>query len=101
MTKIIYIPKADHTQIEKLKANFDQITFKNMKANMGSADRIIRTLAAITIGILYFAGAISGTVAFVLLGLAVIFMITSVIGFCPLYLPFGLATFKGKGKPGK
>jgi hypothetical protein len=101
MTKIIYIPKADHTQIEKRKGNLVQIILRYMKANMGSADRVIRTLTAITIGILYFAGAISGTVAIALLGLAVIFIITSVIRFCPLYLPFGLSTWKGKSTSGK
>ncbi len=63
-----------------------------MKKNMGSADRTIRVLAAILIAGLYLAGKISGTTATVLLLLAGIFILTSFISFCPLYLPFKLST---------
>lgn len=63
-----------------------------MKANMGSTDKVIRILAAILIGVLYFMQLISGTTATILLILAGIFIITSFISFCPLYLPFGLST---------
>lgn len=65
-----------------------------MKPNMGSIDRIVRILAAIVVGILYFSEIISGTVAIVLLTLAGIFILTSMVSFCPLYLPFGLSTRK-------
>ncbi|MFN8236867.1 MAG: DUF2892 domain-containing protein [Chitinophagales bacterium] len=65
-----------------------------MKANMGTIDRIARVLVAVIIGILYFTGVISGTLAIVLLVLAGIFLLTSVVSFCPLYLPFGLSTKK-------
>jgi small-conductance mechanosensitive channel len=63
-----------------------------MKTNMGTIDRIIRTVLAILVGVLYFTGQISGTVAIVLGVLAVIFLLTSFISFCPLYLPFGIST---------
>lgn len=63
-----------------------------MKANMGSVDKIIRVVAAILIGVLYYMGIISGTVAIVLGVVAAIFIATSFISFCPLYLPFGIST---------
>ena len=65
-----------------------------MKANMGNTDKIIRILAAILIGVLYFMQLISGTLAIVLLIVAVVFILTSFMSFCPLYLPFGLSTVK-------
>ena len=67
-----------------------------MKKNMGSADRVIRFLIAALIGVLYFTEVISGTFGLVLLILAVIFLITSFISFCPLYWPFGISTCKKK-----
>lgn len=63
-----------------------------MKVNMGSADRIIRLLAAVVIAILYFTGRIEGTLGIVLLFLAAVFALTSFISFCPLYAPFGFST---------
>ena len=65
-----------------------------MKKNMGSADRVIRILVAVVIAILYFTNQISGTTAIILGVLAVIFLATGFIGFCPLYLPFGISTTK-------
>ena len=65
-----------------------------MKANIGTLDRIIRVLVAVVIAILYFTGVVSGTAAMVLLILAGVFVLTSLIKFCPLYLPFGLSTKK-------
>ena len=67
-----------------------------MKANMGSTDKIIRILIAIVIGVLYYTGTISGTLALVLGVFAVIFVLTSLISFCPLYLPMGISTCKKK-----
>ena len=63
-----------------------------MKKNMGNADRIIRIIIAAIIGILYFTNIISGTLAIVLLVLSVVFFLTSIISFCPLYTIFGLKT---------
>ena len=65
-----------------------------MTKNLGTVDRIIRFVAAVVIGILYFTGVISGTLAIVLGVLAVILLVTSIIGFCPLYAPFKLSTIK-------
>lgn len=65
-----------------------------MTKNMGTIDRIIRFVIAVAVGVLYFTGAISGTLAIILGVLAVIFLATSVIGFCPLYVPFKLSTVK-------
>ncbi|WP_340154010.1 DUF2892 domain-containing protein [uncultured Marivirga sp.] len=63
-----------------------------MKANMGSADKTVRIILAIAVGVLYYFGVISGTLAIILGVLAVIFVATSFISFCPLYLPFGIST---------
>ena len=65
-----------------------------MKKNMGSTDEIIRILIALVIGVLYYTETISGTTAIVLGAFAIIFLITSFISFCPLYLPFGINTSK-------
>ncbi len=65
-----------------------------MKTNMGSADRIIRLLAAVVIGYLYATDVISGTVAVILSVVAVAFVLTSLIGWCPLYVPFKISTRK-------
>ncbi len=68
-----------------------------MIKNMGSADRIIRVIIAMAVIALYFAHIITGTAAAVLLVLAGIFLLTSFISTCPLYLPFGINT-RGKKK---
>ena len=61
---------------------------------MGTVDEIIRILVAFVITILFFTNIISGIFGIVLLVFAVIFVITGFIGFCPLYLPFGINTGK-------
>lgn len=65
-----------------------------MKKNMGLIDRVTRILLAVVIAILYFTHQISGTTAIILGVIAVIFVATSFISFCPLYLPFGISTTK-------
>ncbi len=67
-----------------------------MKPNMGTADRAIRLLVAAAVIALYFTNVISGTVAIGLLVFAGIFILTSVISFCPLYAPFNISTKKEK-----
>lgn len=67
-----------------------------MKKNMGSSDRIIRLIIAVVVGILYFTNVITGTLGIVLFVLAAIFVLTSFISFCPLYVPFGINTCKTK-----
>ncbi len=65
-----------------------------MKQNMGTIDRAVRAVLAIAVAILYFTDQITGTAAVVLGVLAVIFLLTSAVGFCPLYAPFGISTKK-------
>ena len=67
-----------------------------MKKNMGTVDRVIRGLLAVVIGILYFAGSITGTAAIILGIFAVILLLTSVTGVCPAYGPFGISTIRKK-----
>lgn len=69
-----------------------------MKSNVGTTDKIVRIITALLIGVLYFFNIVSGTLAVVLGVVAVIFLLTSFISFCPLYLPFGINTFKKKRK---
>lgn len=61
-----------------------------MKKNMGNADRIIRVLLALIVAALYFTNIISGTLALVLGIVSVIFILTSLVSFCPLYTVFGI-----------
>lgn len=63
-----------------------------MKKNMGTTDKAIRVLVAVIIAGLYFGNVITGTLAIVLMVLAVVFLLTSLIGFCPLYALFGMNT---------
>jgi Protein of unknown function (DUF2892) len=67
-----------------------------MKKNMGFADKAIRFILAIIVGVLYYTNVINGTLAIVLGVLAVVFILTSFIGFCPLYLPFGINTRRNR-----
>ncbi|MGB1103868.1 MAG: YgaP family membrane protein [Crocinitomicaceae bacterium] len=65
-----------------------------MKKNLGNIDRIIRVVIAAVIAVLFFTEIISGTLGIVLLALGGIFLLTSLVGFCPLYAPFGIKTCK-------
>jgi uncharacterized membrane protein len=65
-----------------------------MKKNMGNIDRILRILIAAIVIVLFLTDVISATLAIVLLIFSGIFLLTSFIGFCPLYLPFGIKTNK-------
>jgi hypothetical protein len=65
-----------------------------MKLNMGPIDRLIRLAIAAIIAVLYFTGQITGTVAIVLGIVAIVFLATSLTGWCPGYLPFGISTRK-------
>ena len=67
-----------------------------MKANMGGADRIIRILIAVVAAVLYFTGTISETVGIVAMVVAGIFLLTSLISFCPLYTILGIDTCPAK-----
>ena len=65
-----------------------------MKKNMGTVDRGVRVLAALVVGWLIFNGTISGILAIVLGIFAAVFLLTSFMGSCPAYLPFGISTRK-------
>jgi len=63
-----------------------------MKKNIGVADRVIRIIIALTIGILYFTNVITGTLGTVLLIIGAILFITALLNFCGLYALFGFTT---------
>lgn len=65
-----------------------------MTKNIGTLDRAIRLVFAVAVAVLYFMDVITGTLALILGILAIIFLVTSLLGFCPLYLPFKLSTIK-------
>lgn len=65
-----------------------------MQKNMGLTDRVIRIAIALIIGGLYFGGVLTGTLGLVLMAFAAIFLLTSFVNFCPLYVPFGIKTCK-------
>ena len=65
-----------------------------MKKNMGSFDRVFRSIIALVVGVLYFSGIISGTLGLILFVVAIVFLLTSIISFCPLYTLFGFNTCK-------
>ena len=66
-----------------------------MTKNMGNLDRAFRLIVFVAIGVAYLMGALSGTLAIILGVVAAAFLLTSLIGTCPAYLPFGLST-RGK-----
>ncbi len=66
-----------------------------MKRNMSNVDRLIRVLVAALFAYLYFSGIVTGILGITLLVVGAVFLLTSVIAFCPLYLPFKLNTYKG------
>lgn len=65
-----------------------------MKKNMGNIDKIVRIIVALIVILLYFTNQISGTLAIIGLVISGIFILTSFISFCPLYLPFNISTRK-------
>lgn len=67
-----------------------------MTKNMGNTDKLIRLIIAAVIAVLFYTGAISGTLAIVLGIFAVIFALTSLVSFCPLYTLVGINTCSAK-----
>jgi hypothetical protein len=67
-----------------------------MKKNMGTLDRTIRVILAVVFGYLYFSGTVTGTLGYVLLAFGGIFLLTSLVSFCPLYPFLGINTCKTK-----
>ena len=69
-----------------------------MKKNMSNADKGVRTLIAVAIAVLYYLDIIQGTLAYILMAVAIVFLITSLVNFCPLYKVFGISTCKIKNE---
>lgn len=67
-----------------------------MKKNVGNTDKFIRVLLAVVIMLLYYFNVINGTLAMILLLVGIIFLLTSLIGYCPIYTLFGINTYKKK-----
>jgi hypothetical protein len=67
-----------------------------MKKNMGSIDKVIRLLLAVVFILLFVFNTVTGIFGYVLLALAAIFILTSLVSFCPLYAIFGIKTCKTK-----
>jgi len=67
-----------------------------MKRNMSNIDRIVRVAIAALFAYLYFSGIVTGTLGVVLLVLGAVFVLTSFVAFCPLYVPFKISTYKEK-----
>jgi hypothetical protein len=71
-----------------------------MNKNMGRGDRTLRLIVAAVFAVLLIAGVVKGTLAAILAIIAAIFVITTLLGFCPAYVPFSIST-KGKGEKGQ
>jgi len=67
-----------------------------MKRNMGNVDRILRIVLAIAMSILFFTNSISGLVGIFLLAVSGVFVLTSLVSFCPLYTLIGVNTCQSK-----
>jgi len=65
-----------------------------MKRNLSNIDRIARVILAAVFAYLYFGGIVTGTLGIVLVVLGVVFLLTSVVSFCPIYAALKLSTFK-------
>ena len=65
-----------------------------MKRNMSNTDRIVRVVVAALFAYLYFSDTVAGTLGIVLVVLGAVFLLTSVVAFCPLYVPFKISTHK-------
>ena len=63
-----------------------------MKKNMGTIDKAVRIILALVFAGLYYAEIVTGTLGIVLVALGAVFVLTSLVSFCPLYAPFGIST---------
>lgn len=84
------------TLFDRYKLCLKLLNYIQMNKNMGIADRVVRIIIAALVAVLYFTDIIGGTLGIVLLILAGVFLLTSLISFCPLYLPFRLNTRRRK-----
>ena len=69
-----------------------------MKKNLGSADKIIRIVIAAIFAILYFTNTVTGIFGIVLLLLAGVFVLTTIVSWCPIYFTLRISTLKGKSQ---
>jgi len=69
-----------------------------MKTNLGILDRLIRVILAVLLVVLYFTGIVTGLIGGILLTVAIIFLLTGLVSFCPIYALFGLQTKKTKAE---
>jgi hypothetical protein len=67
-----------------------------MKKNMGNIDRIVRILIAVVAAYLFLGGVVTGTGGIILMLIAAIFLLTSLVSFCPLYTVLGISTCPAK-----
>lgn len=67
-----------------------------MKKNMGVLDRTIRIIIALVAGLFVYLDYVTGVSSFVLLAVSGIFLLTSVVSFCPLYGLLGVHTCPAK-----
>jgi hypothetical protein len=65
-----------------------------MKRNLSNIDRIVRVVLALVFAYLYFGGIVTGTLGIVLVVLGAVFLLTALLAFCPLYVPFKFSTYK-------
>ncbi|MFY8137663.1 MAG: YgaP family membrane protein [Flavobacteriales bacterium] len=65
-----------------------------MKANMGSTDKIIRIILALVFIVLFYMNVVTAPMSYVLLALSAVFVLTSLVSFCPMYPLFGINTCK-------
>lgn len=69
-----------------------------MKHNMGTSDRSIRSFIALIIIALNYYEIITGTLGIILIVASIIFLLTNLVGFCPLYAPFGISSCRPEGE---
>jgi hypothetical protein len=69
-----------------------------MKSNVGNTDKAVRISIAVLLAALYFTGTITGVLGLIALVVAGVFVLTSLVGFCPLYAIFGMSTCPRKTK---
>lgn len=67
-----------------------------MKKNMGGADKLVRLVVALLMILAYFQGIVTGVLGIILLVVAAVFILTSIVSFCPLYTLFGMSTCPNK-----
>lgn len=80
----------------KKSTDWSTLKYLFMKKNMGKADKMLRMIVAMVIGMLYLNHNISGLLATLLIVLAGVFLMSSLFNFCPLYVPFGIDTRENK-----